>query len=119
MDRLQADARVPEVVLAGEDERDVAGRPTQTQRRARGGLGEGVDATVAVDQPGGAADCSHASSICSPGAGASGGGPGSCPISSRKRRAESGASLERLLLKATCTSPASSARFFVRSAISL
>src|SRR3954464_13405888 len=109
VDRLESDAGVREVVLAREDQRHVTGRAAETERRPCGSLRERVDAAVALYEAGGEADRLHASSICWPFAGASGGGPGSWPISSRKRRAESGASLERLLLKATCTSPASSA----------
>src|SRR3954453_23119329 len=98
-----------EVVLSCEDESYVTARPAETSGRASGRFGERLGPCAAVDQAGGDADRAHASSICSPGIGASGGGPGSWPISSRKRRAESGALLERLLLNATWTWPASSA----------
>src|SRR5204862_7215769 len=111
---LQADARVAEVVLAGEDERDVAGRAAQPERGARGGLGEGVDAAVAVDEAGGAAHDAHASSICWPAAEPAGGGPGSRPLKSRTRRDEPGGSRSRLMSSATVTSTAAKASAFAR-----
>ena len=115
----QAVLGVDDVVAPGEDERQVAGRAVEGLGGVGGRARERVHPGLPLDQAGAEGDRhrAHASSSCPCGAG-DGCGPGSWPISSRKRRAELGASAPRLLLKATCTSCASSARCLARPAIS-